>query len=111
MEFFSSFLQCKLHLSMFHSSLTLKILYTSTLHDVHWDGAKPQNCVIQKICTKGGQILLSLLGTREKNFSFHFKRYNLTIYVVNFLKFFAHVLLVVQDLTVKINKGHLINYR
>jgi hypothetical protein len=30
----------------------------------------------------GYQSLLSLLGTMEKNFSFHFKRYNLTIRVV-----------------------------
>jgi hypothetical protein len=33
---------------------------------VHYDGAKPQSCVVQKVCTKGGQTLLSLPGTREK---------------------------------------------
>jgi hypothetical protein len=48
---------------MFHSSSTSKIWYTTTLHDVHYDGAKPQNCIVQKICTKGCQSLLSLLGT------------------------------------------------
>jgi hypothetical protein len=49
---------------------------------VHYDGAKPQNCVVEKFCTLGGQSLLSLLGTVEKNFSFHFKCYNLTIHAV-----------------------------
>jgi hypothetical protein len=34
-------------------------------HDVHWNGAKAQSCVVQKFCTKGGQTLLSLPGTRE----------------------------------------------
>jgi hypothetical protein len=46
---------------------------------VHQDGAKPQNCVVKKFCTTGGPSLLSLPGTLEKNFSFYFKRYNLTI--------------------------------
>jgi hypothetical protein len=49
---------------------------------VHFDGAKPQNCVVENFYTTGGQSLLSLLGTVEKNFSFHFKRYNLTIRAV-----------------------------
>jgi hypothetical protein len=49
---------------------------------VHYDGAKPQNCIVEIFCTMGYQSLLSLLGTMEKNFSFHFKRYNLTIRVV-----------------------------
>jgi hypothetical protein len=49
---------------------------------VHDNGAKAQSCVVQNFCTTGGQSLLSLLGTVKKNFSFHFKRYNLTIRVV-----------------------------
>jgi hypothetical protein len=50
-----------------------------------------QKLKVQKICTTGGQSLLSLLGTVEKNFSFHFKRYNLTIHVVNFFETFLHM--------------------
>jgi hypothetical protein len=46
---------------------------------VHDNGAIAQSCVVQKFCTTGGQRLLSLPGTMKKNFSFHFKRYNLTI--------------------------------
>jgi hypothetical protein len=49
---------------------------------VHYDGAKPQNCIVEKFCTTGGQSLLSLQGRVEKNFFFNFKRYNLTIHVV-----------------------------
>jgi hypothetical protein len=67
---------------MFHSSSTSKIWHTSTQHDVHYDGAIPQNCIVEKFCTTGGQSRLSLPGTVEKNFSFHFKHYNLTIRVV-----------------------------
>jgi hypothetical protein len=37
----------------------------------------------------GGQSLLSLLGTVEKNFSFNFKRYNLTIRAVKCRKTFC----------------------
>jgi hypothetical protein len=55
---------------------------------VHYDGAKAQNCIVQKICTMGGQSLLSLPGTSKKNFSFHFKHYNLTIRAVNFFETF-----------------------
>jgi hypothetical protein len=49
---------------------------------VHDNGAKAQSCIVQKICTTGSQILLSLVGTMEFYFIFHFKRYNLTIRVV-----------------------------
>jgi hypothetical protein len=49
---------------------------------MHYDGAKPQNCVVEFFCTTGSQSLLALLGTVEKNFSFYFKRYNLTIRAV-----------------------------
>jgi hypothetical protein len=49
---------------------------------VHDNGAKAQSCVVQKNCTTGGQSQLSLPGTVEKNFSFHFKCYNLTIRAV-----------------------------
>jgi hypothetical protein len=49
---------------------------------VHYDGAKSQNCVVENFCTMGGQSLLSLRGTMEKNFSFCFKRYNLTVRAV-----------------------------
>jgi hypothetical protein len=54
----------------------------------------------------GGQSLLSLPGTVEKNFSFHFKRYNLTIRAVNFFETFCtcSTSSLVQDLTVKITK-------
>jgi hypothetical protein len=44
---------------------------------------KPQNCIVEKFGTTGGQSMLSLPGTVEKNFSFNFKRYNLTIRAVN----------------------------
>jgi hypothetical protein len=53
---------------------------------MHDNGAKAQSCVVQKICTTGGQSLLSLLVTVEKNFSFHYKHYNLTIRVVKCCK-------------------------
>jgi hypothetical protein len=56
---------------------------------VHYDGAKPQNCVVEIFCTTGGQSLLSLLGTVEKNFYFHFKRYNVTIRAVKCHKTFC----------------------
>jgi hypothetical protein len=56
---------------------------------VHWDGAKAQNYIIQNFCTNGGQILLFLSSTKEINFSFHFKRYNLTIWAVNFFETFC----------------------
>jgi hypothetical protein len=49
---------------------------------VHYDGAKPQNCIVEKFCATGGQSLLSLLGTVEKNFYFNFKRYSLAIRAV-----------------------------
>jgi hypothetical protein len=51
--------------------------------------------MVQKFCSTGSQSLLSLLGTSKKNFSFHFKCYNLTIRAVNFFETFAHVLLLV----------------
>jgi hypothetical protein len=56
---------------------------------VHYNGAKAQSCVVQKICTEGGQSLLSLPGIVEKNFSLHFKRYNLTIRAVKFFETFC----------------------
>jgi hypothetical protein len=73
---------------------------------VHYDGAKAQSCIVQKICTKGGQSLLSLPGTGEKNFFFHFKRYNLTIRAVNFFETFCTCSSssLRQDLIVKIAK-------
>jgi hypothetical protein len=60
--------------------------------------------MVQKFCTKGGQSLLSLLGTREKNFSFHLKRYNLTIRAVNVFETFftCSPSSLAQDLTIKI---------
>jgi hypothetical protein len=73
---------------------------------VHYDGAKPQNCVVKFFCTKVDQILLSLLSTREKSFSFHFKHYNLTIRAVNFFETFCTCSprILGQDLMVKIAK-------
>jgi hypothetical protein len=70
---------------------------------VHYDGAKPQSCLVENFCTMGGQSLLSLLGTVEKNFSLNFKRYNLTIRAVNFCKTFwtCSCSSLGQDLTVK----------
>jgi hypothetical protein len=70
---------------------------------MHYDGAKPQNCVVEEICTTGGQSLLSLPGTVEKNFSFHFKHYNLTIRAVKCRKTFCTCSSssLVQDPTVK----------
>jgi hypothetical protein len=73
---------------------------------VHYDGAKAQSCIVQKFCTTGGQSLLFLLGTSKKNFSFHFKHYNLTIRVVNFFETFCTCSpsSLVQDPMVKIPK-------
>jgi hypothetical protein len=73
---------------------------------VHYDGAKAQSFIVQNFCTTGSQSLLSLLGTSKKNFSFHFKRYNLTIHMVNFFEIFCTCSpsSLVQDPTVKIPK-------
>jgi hypothetical protein len=73
---------------------------------VYYDGAKPQNCIVEKFCTTGGQSLLSLPGTVGKNFSFHFKRYNLTIRAANFFESFCTCSSnsLVQNPTVKIPK-------
>jgi hypothetical protein len=73
---------------------------------VHYDGAKPQSCVVENFCTTGGQSLLSLPGTVEKNFSSLFKRYNLTIRVVNFCETFwtCSCSSLGQDLMVKCEK-------
>jgi hypothetical protein len=88
---------------MFHSLSTSKIWRTCTLLDVHYDGAKPQNCIIENFCTTGGQSLLSLPGTMEKNFSYHFKRYNLTIRAVKCHETFCTCSpsILVQDPTVE----------
>jgi hypothetical protein len=73
---------------------------------VHYDGEKAQSCVVQIFCTTGSQSLQSLLGTRKKNFSFHFKRYYLTIRKINFFEFFCTCSSssIVQDPTIKITK-------
>jgi hypothetical protein len=73
---------------------------------VHDNGAKAQSCVVQNFCTMGGQSLLSLPGTSKRNFSFHFKRYNLTIRTVKFFEIFYTCFpsSLVQDPTVKISK-------
>jgi hypothetical protein len=73
---------------------------------MHSDGAKSQVCIFQKICTKVSQTLLSLPSTREKNFSFHFKRNNLTIHVVSFYKTYCTCSLssIRQDPTVESGK-------
>jgi hypothetical protein len=71
---------------------------------VHYNGIKLQNFIVQNFCTKGGQSLLYLLGTRENNFFFHFKCYNLIIRVVNFFETFCKCSpsSLGQDSTVKI---------
>jgi hypothetical protein len=71
---------------------------------MHYNGAKAQSCVVQKFCAKYYQNLLSLLGTMEKNFSLHFKRYNLTIRADNFCETFCTCFpsSLGQDLTIKI---------
>jgi hypothetical protein len=76
---------------------------------VHYDGAKAQSFIIQSFCITGGQSLLSLPGTSKKNFSFHFKCYNLTIRVVNFFETFCTCSpsSLGQDSTVKIAKKDL----
>jgi hypothetical protein len=56
---------------------------------VHYNGAKPQNCIVEKFCTTGNKSLLSLPGIVEKNCSFNFKHYNLTICAVNFRETFC----------------------
>jgi hypothetical protein len=62
--------------------------------------------MVEKFCTTGGQSLLSLPGIVEENFSFHFKRYTLTICVVNFFETFCTCSpsSLVQDPTIKIQK-------
>jgi hypothetical protein len=54
----------------------------------------------------GGQSLMSLLGTVEKNFFFHFKRYNLTIRAVKCRETFCTCFpsSLVQDPTVESEK-------
>jgi hypothetical protein len=49
---------------------------------VYYDGAKPQSCIVEIFCTMGGQKSVVPAGHSDKNFSFHFKCYNLTIRVV-----------------------------
>jgi hypothetical protein len=62
---------------------------------VHYNGAKDHNCVVQNFCAKGGQSLLSLLGTMEKTFVS-----TSNVIISQFMwstltKLFAHILLVV----------------
>jgi hypothetical protein len=45
--------------------------------------------MVQKSVPKGDQTLLTLPGTREKNFSFHFKRNYLTIRAVKFCEIYC----------------------
>jgi hypothetical protein len=45
--------------------------------------------IVQKSFPKGRQTLLSLLGTRENNFSFHYKGNYLTIRPVKFCEIFC----------------------
>ena len=73
---------------------------------MHWDGGKAQSCIVQNFCTKCGQSLLSLPGISDKSFSFYYKRYNLTIRVVNFFETFCKCFpcSLGQDLIVKIAK-------
>jgi hypothetical protein len=89
MEIFYTSLQWRVDLSMFRSLSTSKIWHTSTWHDVHYNGANLQNYIVESFCTTSGQSLLSLLGTVEKNFPFHFKHHNLTICAVNYRKTFC----------------------
>jgi hypothetical protein len=56
---------------------------------VQYNGAKPQNYIVEKFCTTGGQSLLSLQGTSKKNFTFNFKRNYLTIHAINFFETFC----------------------
>jgi hypothetical protein len=71
---------------------------------VHSHGAKPQNCLVQNFCTKGGQTLQSLPGSRKEFYFFHFKHYNLIVHAVNVSETFCACSPSVlgQDLTVKI---------
>jgi hypothetical protein len=68
------------------------------------------NIIVPNFCTKGNQSLLSLQGTREKNFSFNFKRLILTIRAVNFFETFCTCSpnILGQDLTVKVAKFYFI---
>jgi hypothetical protein len=45
--------------------------------------------MVQKSVPKGDKTLLTLPGTREKNFAFHFKHNYLTIRAVKFCEFFC----------------------
>jgi hypothetical protein len=87
MENFCTLLQCKVHLSMFHSSLPLRF------------GIQVPNmmCIemVQKLKLHSSKFLPQrrsnfavLAEPKGINLSFHFKRYNLTIRVLKFCKTF-----------------------
>jgi hypothetical protein len=56
---------------------------------VHYDGAKAQSCIVQKNLHHKQSKSAVLVGHSGKNFSFYFKRYNLTIRAVNFFGTFC----------------------
>jgi hypothetical protein len=62
---------------------------------VQYDGAKPQNCIVEKFCTMGNQSLLSLLGTSKKKILSTSNIIISQFVQSTFLKLFAHVPLVV----------------
>jgi hypothetical protein len=62
---------------------------------VHYNGAKPQNDVVQKFCTKGGQSLLFLAQWKKTFFSTSNVVISQSMRSI-VAKLFAHVLLVVQ---------------
>jgi hypothetical protein len=70
---------------------------------VRYNGAKPQSCVVEKFCTTGGQRSADPAQHSGKSFSLNFKRYNLTIRVVNLGETFwtCSCSSLGQDLTVK----------
>jgi uncharacterized membrane protein len=74
---------------------------------VHWDGAKPQNCVVQKFCTKVSQTLLFVLGTKKKSF-LSISNVIISQFVWStFAILFAYVLFIVEGkiLRLKVEKG------
>jgi hypothetical protein len=54
-----------------------------------------QVCIVQIFCPKGGQTLLSLLGMREKKFSFHFNIIISQSVRSTFAKLFSHFYLLI----------------
>jgi hypothetical protein len=90
MEIFCILLQCRVNLSMFHSSSTYKIWHTSIQHDVHYNDTKPQNCIMKNFVPRAVKVCCPFRAQWKKTFLS-------TLYVIisqsvqsTFTKLFAH---------------------